>query len=80
MCFLRLDFETFDIAGTAGSDNNYEGVCVDTFMVTVSANVGVFSPVCHVQGLVTSRPYSSRLDLYLYFDLIDLLKKTYLCR
>ena len=35
MCFLRLDFETFTILGTGGSANPGEGVCLDTFQVTV---------------------------------------------
>ncbi len=32
---LRLDFESFQLAGTGGSDQVDEGICVDEFFVTV---------------------------------------------
>lgn len=35
MCFLRLDFETFTIQGAGATDATNEGVCLDTFTVTV---------------------------------------------
>ncbi len=36
VCFLRLDFEEFSIRGTGGTAQTNEGVCLDTFTVTVS--------------------------------------------
>ncbi len=35
VCFLRLDFEAFVLQGVGGTDTINEGVCVDTFMITV---------------------------------------------
>ncbi len=35
VCYLRLDFETFTLLGTGGSSNQDEGVCLDTFTVSV---------------------------------------------
>ena len=41
VCFLRLDFEEFSIRGTGGTAQTNEGVCLDTFTVTVSL-YGIF--------------------------------------
>ncbi len=38
VCFLRLDFETFSLQGIGGTNVAREGVCLDTFMVTVSTS------------------------------------------
>ncbi len=35
VCFLRLDFETFTTQGIGGTAVVDEGVCLDTFTVTV---------------------------------------------
>ncbi len=35
VCLLRLDFQTFDIMGPGGTAEAEEGMCTDTFMVTV---------------------------------------------
>ncbi len=36
VCTLCLDFETFNLVGTNGSNNDNEGDCIDTFAVTVT--------------------------------------------
>ncbi len=43
VCFLRLDFEEFSIRGTGGTAQTNEGVCLDTFTVTVSFYIELFS-------------------------------------
>lgn len=35
ICFLRLDFETFNIRGPADSEETDGGVCMDTLTITV---------------------------------------------
>ena len=36
VCMLRLDFETFSLDGTGGSNGLLEGTCLDQFTATVS--------------------------------------------
>ena len=35
VCFIRLDFETFTLAGPAATGEENGGLCTDTFTATV---------------------------------------------
>ncbi len=41
VCFLRLDFENFNIQGVADTLETDGGACVDTFNVAVTTNQNI---------------------------------------
>ncbi len=51
MCSIRLDFETFTLAGPATTGEENGGLCTDTFIATVSKKVNM----CYNMGSVASK-------------------------